>query len=402
VIRVRVLQVLSNSPAYQIGGPQGVTLRIATELSKRGHEIIIFATDASDAKTRLTIVDNPMLIDGVEVYHFRNLSNQLARRQLPLTPAMAMALNKHMGDFDLVHLSEYRTVNAALVRHYAKKKSVPFVIQAHGGLPLTYNTLADRQRLRSTFDRVYGFKILRDASLVIALNEAEAKQAKQMGVDERKIRIIPNAIDPADYQNLPQPGAFRQKYGINQEDKIILYLGRISKVKGLDLLVDAFAVVLTEFSHARLVLAGPDIGFLSVLEQKIADLNLGDNAIFTGALYGRAKLEAYRDADVYVLPSVYDTFPITVLEACACGTPVIMTDRCGIAPSFKEYGLVVENDVNQLARALLKMLNDDTKRRELAQKATEFVEQEFPWSKVIEEYEKVYYEVAPNAQSIQP
>jgi len=96
---------------------------------------------------------------------------------------------------------------------------------------------------------------------------------------------------------------------------------------------------------------------------------------------------------------VYDTFPITVLEACACGTPVILTDRCGIAHSFKEYGLVVELDANQLARALLGMLNDDTKRRELAQKATAFVEQEFAWSKVIEEYEKAYYEAVAPAQS---
>jgi len=182
---------------------------------------------------------------------------------------------------------------------------------------------------------------------------------------------------------------------LSDEDQIVLYLGRIHKIKGINLLLNAFAAISQEVSSAKLIIAGPDDdGSSSVLRKETQALHLGDRVIFTGPLYGTTKVEAYVDADVYVLPSKYETFPNTILEAIACGTPVILTDRCGVAESFKRRGLVVEFDVTQLRDALLKVLLDPAKSRQLVREARELVQREFSWGTVIEEIENTYREVA--------
>jgi glycosyltransferase involved in cell wall biosynthesis len=388
--------VISYSPVYLHEGPPGTALRISRELAKRGHEVTIFTGDASRVKSRLKVRDNPMYVDGVEILHFRNLSNRLAGANIPVAPSMASELKKHLGDFDVIHLHEYRTFNAALVHRYAKKKNVPFILQPHGSLPTVRGNVAERQNIRSAFDSIYGFRVLRDAHIVIVSTERGAHQCKQMGVDQHNIRIIPNAVDLKDYTNLPGKGGFRQKYGLEKEDKLVLCLGRIHKVKGIDLLLDAFASISKELRSAHLIIAGPDDGFLAVLRKKAYDMQIRDRVVFTGPLYGRSKLEAFNDADVYVLPSKYESFSNSVLEASACGVPVIVTDTCDIAGVVEKYGLVVEYDAHQLSDALLNILNDDKGRCELAEKGKALVQKEFRLDKVIEEVEKTYREAISN------
>ena len=389
---MKVLQVISYSPIYLHEGPSSVALLISRELVKRGHEVTVFTTDASRLKSRLRIPNNPIVVDGVKICHFRNLNNQLASKNIPVAPNMALALKKDIKSFDLVHLHEYRTCNAAFVHHYAKRENVPFILQPHGSLPKVRQNVVERQLIRSAFDSIWGLRILRDATAVEALQESEANQCRQLGVEDYRIRIIPNAIRLVDYESLPEEGTFRRKYGLEQEDIVILSLGRIHKVKGLDLLLDAFFDISPELPEAKLVIAGPDDGFLSVLEKKIEDAQIGNRVTFTGPLYGRAKLAAYRDADVFVMPSRYDIFGLTVLEASACGTPVIVTDRCGIADVVKKYGLVVEYDAKQLRDALLSVLENDAKRQELAEKVKDLVQKEFRLDRVIEKVEEMYNE----------
>ena len=384
---MKILQVINAfPPAWGTGGPARVAYEISKELVKRGHEVTVYTTDVYDTHSRLKYEKNPMNMDGIEVYHFKNLSDKLAWKNIPIALGMASALNENIKDFDIVHAHLYRCFQSVIVHHYAKKYGVPYVLQSHGSaLPFF-----QKQRLKKLYDWVWGYKILKDATKVIALTKTEAEQYKKMGVNEDKIEIVPNGVNLSEYENLPKRGEFKRKYKIEDDEKVILYLGRIHKIKGIDLLAKAFADLIKELDDVRLVIVGPDDGFLSTLKRQIEGLNIGDKILFTGPLYERDKLKAYVDADVYVLPSVYETFPVTVLEACACGTPVIVTDRCGIADIVEKVGYVVEYDKDQLRDAIIKVLNDEGTGRRFREEGMKLVRGEFGWGQIVIKIEGIY------------
>jgi len=375
---MKILQVLSFfSPVH--GGSAEVPYQLSKELAKRGHEVTIYTSDYKISQEYI----NSVIGTGVKVCSFKTWLSGTKPR---VTPGLIRSAKEQVKYFDIIHMHSYRTFQNVVVHHYAKKYGVPYVLQAHGSVLPFFQ----KQRLKMLYDWVWGYRILKDASKVIALTKTEAEQYKKMGVDEDKIEIVPNGIDLSEYDDLPENGEFRRKYSIRENEKIILYLGRIHKVKGIDLLVDAFADLSKESNDVKLVIVGPDGGFLSMLKKQIKDLKIGDRILFTGPLYEGDKLKAYVDTDVYVLPSIYEIFGITVLEACACGTPVIVTDRCGIADFVDNVGYVVEYDKDHLRDAIFKVLSDGGLRRKFGEGGKKLVKEEFGWDKIVLAVEKVY------------
>ena len=383
------MKILQVTPAFvpsKFGGIKAVSYNLSRILVKRGHEVTVYTTDADIGYSRLKSVHSIRNKEGIDVRYFRNLSNLLSwKHHLFLPIGMVFAIRKNITNFDIIHLHDYRSFLCVITHHYAKKHRIPYVLQAHGSvLPLF-----QKQRLKKIFDLFLGYKILRDASKVIALTKTEAEQYKKM--DEDKIEIVPNGIDLSEYEDLPKRGVFRKKYEIRNNERIVLYLGRIHKIKGINLLVVVFSDLVKEVDNVKLVIVGPDDGFLSTLKRQIEDLKIADKILFTGPLFENDKIKVYVDADVFVLPSVYETFPITVLEACACGTPVIVTDRCGIADFVDgRAGYVVEYDKDQLRNAITKVLSDDGLKRRFGEGGKKLVREKFGWDKVVREVEEVY------------
>jgi len=240
------------------------------------------------------------------------------------------------------------------------------------------------------YDFVWGRRILDEAAAVIALNRMEERQCMSMGVKEDRIRIIPNGVNTSEFEQLPERGALRTKFGIGPDWPVVLYLGRIHRIKGLDLLLTAFASLVKELKDVRLILAGPDDGFLTDLKSQARFGGIEDRVIVTGPLYNREKLEAFVDADVYVLPSSYEMFPNTVLEAWGCGTPVIVTNRCGISDLVSRAGLVVEYNEYELKVAIARILGDDSLRRRFTEEGKRLVRDELHWGKIVERFELLY------------
>ncbi len=385
--RLKILQVISSfPPAWAYGGPLRAAYGISKELVRRGHKVAVYTTDVCDARSRLRCAENPTYMDGIEVYHFRNVSNRLAYQNLPLAPAMLTGLKREIKNFDVVHIHEYISAQALLTRHFSRRYGIPYVLQPRGSLPV----IIEKQGLKKIYDRIWGHSLLRDASKIIALNQMEAEQFQSRGVSGAKIEIVPNGIDPSEFEDLPRRGEFRRKHNLNNGQKIILYVGRLHKIKGLGPLVRAFAKLLGDFYDVKLVIIGPDNGYLPTLKGLLEELKLKEKVLLIGALYGRDKLEAYVDAEVYVLPSFYETFPNTVLEALACSLPVIVTDRCGIADVVAKAGFVAECDEDQLREALLKVLSDGRLRRRLGGKARRLVAEEFRWDVIVGKLESIY------------
>jgi len=382
---MKILQVTSFfKPSWEAGG----IARVSYELSKRlaeKNEVVIYTTDGF--KSRLKIQKNqPIQVDNMSVYYFRNLSNYLASKNICIPYLLPFKVAREVQQFDIIHIHWFRSILAVLIWYYAKKHDIPYILQAHGSVL----SISQKQSFKNIFDQFFGFKLLRDASKVIALTNIEADQYKTMGVNKNKIKIIPNGIDITAYSHLPERGEFRRKYSIKNHEKIILYLGRLHKIKGVDLLIQSFADLSKEMNNIRLVIVGPDDGFLSELKRKIDDLNINDKTLLTGPLYGADKFRAYVDADVYVLPSVYETFPITVLEASAFSKPVIVTNRCGIADFVEKYGYVIEYDRDQLHDAIAKFLNNKKYGRISGERGRNLVKKEFNWDNIVKKIERIY------------
>jgi glycosyltransferase involved in cell wall biosynthesis len=167
-------------------------------------------------------------------------------------------------------------------------------------------------------------------------------------------------------------------------------LARINKVKGLTLLLNAFNGLEKEVDNVRLVIAGPDDGYLGQLKEDIKRLGISDKVLLTGPLYKEAKLEAYVDADAYVLPSSYEVFGLTVIEACACGAPTIVTNRCGVADAIREVGCVVDYDTHQLQSAIHNVVTNAPLREKMRERGPVMVRERYDLEKIIDDLEKLY------------
>ncbi len=390
---MRILQVISSfPPAYSYGGALKVVFDISKRLLGKGHDVTVYTTDVYNSNSRLHYETNPEIMDGIKVYHFRNISNTLSRKNFTCAPSMYLSLKNKIKDFEIIHLHEYRSFQATFVHHNARKYGIPYILQAHGSLP---RTMA-KQRLKWLYDVFFGYRLLRDASVVIAVNQVEVDQYREMGVSQEKIAIIPNGIDLSEYTNLPPKGCFKKKFGIKEEEKIVLYLGRIHKIKGIDILVKAFASIIRKLEDVRLIIVGPDDGYLGKIKFLIETENVKNNVLITGPLYGKDKLEAYVDADVYVLPSRYEIWGMTVLEAYSCGKCVIASSVGGLKDLVIEgvTGLLfTPKKIGQLAESLLFMLDDNTKAEDMGLKGERFVKENFAIEKVVDQLEALYTEV---------
>jgi len=360
------------------GGTVDVVYKLSQALAKRRHEVTIYT---SDFKLDREYINS---LPEVNVRPFRCISSLAG---FYLIPGTVMETKRHLRDFDVIHLHSARSFQNIVIHHYAKKYGIPYVVQAHGSLP---NIIA-KQRLKQVYDNLWGCRLLKDASRVIAVTRTEAEQYKSMGVSEDKIEIVPNGIDLSEFDNLPEGGEFRRKYGLDSKQRIILYLGRIHKIKGLDLLAQAFADLSKSLDNIKLVIIGPDDGYLSSLKKLIADLEISDKVLFTAPLYGHEKLKAYVDADVYVLPSIYEVFGITVLEACACGVPVVLTDCCGIAAVVDgQAGLAASSSTEGFYIAIQRLLSDPGLCQEFSKNGKSLVRNNFDWEILTTKVERLY------------
>ncbi|MFC1991163.1 glycosyltransferase [Chloroflexota bacterium] len=360
---------------------------LARSLVERGHDITVYTTDVNDAHTRIPDTDGVKDMDGVRVCYFRNISNLLAFKRIYLPSGLITAAKNELSNFDIIHVNEYRSFQSIIIHHYAKKYGIPYILQAHGSV----GTYFQKGNFKRFFDRIWGHGILEDASRLIAVTPVEAEQYRSLGVTEDSIEIVPNGINLSEFENLPPEGDFRRKYGFDQDLKIILYLARINMIKGPDLLVRSFAKISGGMVGVKLVITGPDDGYLPSLIKLVKELGIEEKVLFTGPLYGRDKLEAYTDADVYVLPSRYEIFGISILESFACGTPVIVTDRCGLASMINnQAGIVASFDKDKLSDAIFYLLSNDKKRQEFGGNGRLMVREKFNWPKVTEQLEGIY------------
>lgn len=357
---MRILEVVPYLSTASIAvGQNEIIYQTAAGLAGRGHQVSVYTSDEQLHHDLIRHLEGR----GVTVRPFRVVLKAAA---FFLTPGMILS-GGQIRSFDLIHLHGYRSFQNLVVAHYAHKYGIPYLFQAEGSLC----TYFQKGTLKRIFDHLWGYRMIGGAAGVITASTREATDFLTLGVDPDRIRTIPFGIDGAVFGHLPPVGTFRSAHGIPEGRIVILFLGRVHRIKGLDLLLGAFAeLVRDQGLQATLVIAGPDDGYLATVTGLVESLGVGDHVLIPGPLFGKQKLAAYGDADLYVLPSFHDDFGLTAVEAMACGTPVVVTDRCGVADLVRKgAGLVVPYDQAALRDALSDLVRDSAKREEMGRGA---------------------------------
>lgn len=383
---MKILQVTNFfKPSFEAGGVTRVAYDISRSLVTNNHEVTVFTTNRS--KKNINVKANrPLNIEGMKVYYFDNLRKYFPVKMVPIPYYLPIIARKEIQNFDVIHIHEHRSLLAIIVHYYAQKYNIPYVLQAHGSvLPFL-----QKQKFKKMFDIFFGYNVLKSASRVIALNETEASQYQKMGVNPSKIEIIPNGIDMSDYNNAPKNGTFRAKNSISKEDKIILYVGRIHRNKGIDLLVNSYSVLIKDMPDSKLVFVGPDDGFQAELEKLCEKLGIRENVLFTGFVDSETKMAALMDSDIFVTPS-FTGFPMGFLEACVFGLPIVTTKRGDNLDWIHEkVGFVVEYDKYELSESMFCILNNSQLRQDFGENGRKLALQEFNWDSTIKKIENLY------------
>lgn len=390
---MKILQV-SNffKPSWETGGVTKVNYELSKNLVKQGHEVTVYTTDGYSSRLEVP-TNKPVNVDGIRVYYFYNLFRILVTKMKFPTPYyLPFVLRKEIQKYDLIHIHEHRTLLAAFIHYYARKNNIPYVLQSHGSvLPFL-----QKQKFKQIFDRFVGYDILKNATATIALNESEVSQYEKMGVHKKNVIIIPNGISLDDFNNPPSKGTFKQKYSINADEKIILYVGRIHQSKGLELLVNSFSLLLKKEKGIKLVLLGPDNGFRNELEALIDELGIKENVVFTGFVDKEEKMAALNDADVFVTPS-FTGFPVTFLEACIFELPIVTTKKGDLLDWIhNKIGYVVEYNVSTFCDGISSILNDNYLSEYFGKEGKKMVETNFSMNCTISKVESLYTELVLN------
>jgi glycosyltransferase involved in cell wall biosynthesis len=378
---MKILQVIAYlSPKF--GGDVNVCSNLSKELVKRNHEVIIITSDFGfDSQYAKTIHDA-----GVEVIPFHCIANF---GQFFYTPSIKKWLEKNLKKFDIIHLHNFRSYQNVVIRSFAVKYGIPYIVQAHGSVLPFFK----KQNLKKLYDLVWGDKILENSSKLIALTDTESEQYQTMRVPKNKIKIIPNGLDFKEFENLPNRGEFRRKYQITDDCKIILYIGRLHGTKGLDLLIDAFHKVIKEKINCKLVIIGPDDGYLTQIQSKANYLGLQNKIKIIGFIPNNEKIQALVDSNVFVTPS-FSGFPVTFLEACACGLPIITsTQGDNLDWIHNNVGFVVEYNPSRLKDAIFKIIDDEALSRKFSNQGKQLVAEQFNWNAICDQIEMHYREV---------
>src|SRR5258707_8764780 len=353
---MRILNVTQTYfPFLEFGGPPVKVRSLSQRLVKLGHKVTVLTADwglesnALPAGSQVERTEFGWRVEesGVEAIY---LPSWMRYRALSWNPGLARFCRAQLWRFNVAHIFGLYDFLGPATAAACRRSGIPYVVEPIGMfVPIVRNFL-----LKRMYHLALGQTMLRGSRAIIATSPQEVAELASSGLPAEKIVVRRNAVEIPD--TLPERARFPAAAGLQAGPKVLLYLGRLSEKKSPDVLLQAFASLckVKRDAELRLVFAGPDEGGMKEKLLRMAgELGISSRVQIRGAAYGEEKWNAYRSADVFILPSQNENFGNTAGEAVAAGTPVIVTDRCGIAPLLADVaGFVVAHDASALARAL--------------------------------------------------
>lgn len=381
-------------PAVRYGGPIYTVHSLARHLAELGNRVVVYTTNVDGDGYIEIPPEDSKLLDGVEVRYFKTAINKIYWSQ-----DMIRALNRNVGNFDIVHAHAGFIFPTIAARRAARRAGVPFVYSPRGMLVLD---LIKRKNFISKTLWCLLFEIAncRAASFIHATSHLEADEIGNLKLRRNKIEVIPNGVEPfPDHEEPPIGSAATSP---NALAPYVLVLGRVSWKKGLDRLICAMSFV----PSVNLVIVGNDEEkYTSVLRSLARKSGVEDRVVFAGPAYGSDKIAWLRGAELFVLSSYSESFGVVVLEAMACGCPVIMTPEVGIAEDIQKTGagIVVEGSPEKIGAAINALLADPDRSKQLGERGRVVVRDMYSWPKIAAEMESAYLAVSTTrAQRLAP
>ena len=387
---MKILHVVpSYLPAYRYGGPILSVHSMNKWLVRAGVEVTVYTTNVDGRGTLNVPLVREVLMDGVKVWYFP----VSFPRAWTYSRELHRALNKNVGNFDVVHITSVFLAASTLGARAAMRRKKPYIISPRGSLmkePLARKSAWKKKIYLSLIER----KNLAGAAAIHFTSDAEREEYVSAGFPLKQAVVIPNGLD-AEAWPAAVRGEFRSRWNIAPDRRIVLAMGRVGWKKGFDTLIPAFARVVQKEPRALLVISGADDeGYKKNVQLLISNYQLQKNILFTGAFEG-VDAPALADADVFTLPSYSENFGMAVVQAMYAGVPVVITKGVALSREVQRTGagLVVEKNEAAVAQAILTVLGNRQAAQEMGMKGKEFA-QTLLAPKVARAFTEAYSELA--------
>ena len=357
-------------PAVRYGGPVQSSHGLAKSLVGQGCAVDVFTTDV-DGPDRLDVpLGVPVSIDGVSVHYFPIA----APRRIYRSPAMTAALDRLLPEADVLHINGAYLLPGPTAARIARRHSVPYVHAPRG--MLAEDMIAGKSRwVKRAWIASFERAALRGAAAIQATAESEAEGLRRLGLDLAPIHVIANGVElPARVDSAQGETLWKDV----PRGRRVAMLGRLDWMKGMDVAIGAIA----DLPDAHLRIAGPDhAGLRPSLETLARKAGVAAQVSFAGMIAGDRKWAFLAGADVVVVPSLRESFGITVAEALAVGTPVIVTEGVGASGLVRRIDpdCVVERTPQALASAMERLLRDPARRDAIGASGAALIAGDYGW-----------------------
>lgn len=376
------MKILLITPAhlagFKIGGPISSTNALIAGLAASGVEIDVLSTPMGHEDETSVPLNTWLATENsrVRVMYCR----YYGYRHLTFSPRIAVATWRLIGKHDLLVLNSTWNFPIWVGAWIAQFQKVKYVIWPHGTL-YRYTVEARSKTLKKILYGVILRRVIQKAAAVHFTTNHEAEGFREYFGFLPNFFLQPNGFDLESFKALPPKGLLLDRYPELRGRRLIVFFGRITKKKGLDILVDAFLQIREEVLGAHLVIAGPidDLGLIRELQRRIRDSGAADRVTFTGMMQKEHRFSALVDGELFVLPSMSENFGMAVVEAMLCRIPVIVSSGVGISKAIEQAGAgeVIAPKSENLAEALRRLLKNRELRMQYAAAGEAFARENF-------------------------
>ena len=387
------LAVFNTQPPHlYFGGVEKRIIETAKRLQNQADITIYSGTKAGFKES--TIIDGVSFVPCYSTDRIFPLDNWFFNRSIS-KKAGAIA-----ADVYEAHAVSGYGLLKALNNHGIKK---PFVHTIHGVLADEYEQ-ARENRYQSFRGRIANYfmhqlakleeETAKNATLIVTISKYSLEKIqKYYAVDEAKVRIVPNGVDPEKFKPFEDQAAVKRQFGLGNEP-CVLFVGSLIPRKGLPFLVEAAKKIVKEYRETKFIIVGEG-PLRNQLLKKLEAANLSGNFTFLGNVKEDMLPAVYNCADVFALPSIQEGQGIVLLEAQASAKPVVAFDVGGVNEALLngETGLLVKRgSIDKLADAIMKLLSDTALREKMGSNGRRFVTENFTWDICAQKMLNVYHE----------